>query len=201
MARVTAHLRQTFIAGVLLMVPVAATFVLLWYLFNRLDGFLQPGVKQIFGFAIPGLGLLALLVLIYLVGLVGRNVIGRRLLTWGQGVLLRIPLVRAVYSPAKQLIESFSGSGEIGFKRVVLIEYPSAGLWTVGFLTGTVKDETGGVQALVYIPTAPTPYTGFLVVLPFSKVYDTDLSVPDAIKLVLSGGIVAPAAIRKTPVR
>jgi uncharacterized membrane protein len=184
------------------MVPVAATFGILWYLFTRLDGFLQPGVKEIFGFAIPGLGLLALLVLIYLLGRVGRNVIGRRLLTWGQGMLLRIPLVRAVYSPAKQLIESFSGSGgDMGFKRVVLIEYPSAGLWTVGFLTGTVKDETGGVQALVYIPTAPTPYTGFLVIMPFSHVYDTDLSVPDAIKLVLSGGIVSPDAIRKTRAR
>ncbi len=189
-------------AGVLLIVPVAATFGILWYLFDRLDGFLQPGVKQIFGFAIPGLGLLALLVLIYLLGLVGRNVIGRRLLTWGQGVLLRIPLVRAVYSPAKQLIESFSGSGgEMGFKRVVLIEWPSAGLWTPGFLTGTVKDETGGVHALVYIPTAPTPYTGFLTILPFSQVHDTDLSVPDAIKLVLSGGIVSPGVIRKTRAR
>ena len=89
----------------------------------------------------------------------------------------------------------------MGFKRVVMIEYPSSGLWTVGFLTGTVRDETGGVQALVYIPTAPTPYTGWLAIMPFSQVYDTDLSVPDAIKLVLSGGIVAPDVIRKARAR
>ena len=198
MARVMGHLRQTFVAGILLIVPVFATIYILWFLFTSLDGLLSPAIERAFGVSVTGLGLAALLVLVYLIGLIGRNFVGRRIFASGQQLLMRLPLVRTVYAPARQLIESFSGVGATGFKRVVIIEYPSAGLRTIGFLTGTFRDEHGEVQALVYIPTAPTPNSGWVALLPLSQVYDTDLSVPDAIRLVLSGGILTPGSIRKT---
>lgn len=198
MARVTRHLRQTLVAGIIFLVPVVATFLILRLIFNSVDDLLGPTIERVLGVAIPGLGLMGVVILVYVAGLVGRNVMGRRLLAATEKALMRVPLVRTVYSPAKQLVDSFSGTGETGFKRVVMVPYPYPGSWTVGFLTGTTRDEKGDVMALVYIPTAPTPNSGLMVLLPLSEVYDTDLSVPAAIRLVLSGGIVAPAAIRKT---
>ena len=197
MSRLTGHLRRTLIVGVLLLVPVVVTFIILRFLFTTIDGLLGPAIEEVFGTSIPGLGVIGLLVLVYLVGLLGRNVMGRRVLNAGQRALLRVPLIRTVYGPAKQLIESFSGGGGTGFKRVVMLEYPRSEAWTIGFLTSITQDETGRRLAVVYIPTAPTPNSGWITLLPLAEVYDTDLTVPEAMQLVLSGGIVAPDQINR----
>ncbi|MBI2166143.1 MAG: DUF502 domain-containing protein [Chloroflexi bacterium] len=191
------HFRSTLVAGLLLLVPVVITYLVLRLLFTSIDSLLQPGVEAILGRKIPGLGILVLAFLVYLAGLFSVNVLGKQAVKLGQNILLRIPVIRAVYSPAKQLIESFSDIKATGFKRVVLIEYPRAGAWTVGFLTGVTSDENGRRMALVYIPTAPTPQSGWVALVPVEDVFDTDLSVQVALQMVLSGGIVTPPQIRK----
>jgi uncharacterized membrane protein len=172
-------------------------YLVLRLLFDAIDGILQPGLEAIFDRKIPGLGAVIILILVYVVGLLSAFFLGKWLIRLAQNTLLRVPVISAVYSSAKQLIESFSGSGSTGFKRVVVIEYPRAGVWTIGFLTGTTTDEGGRTLALVYIPTAPTPNSGWVAILPFQDVFDTDLSVQQALRLVLSGGIVAPPQISK----
>ena len=194
---ISRHLRKTVVAGLLVLVPIVLTYLVLRLLFNAIDGVLKPGVEEVFGREFPGLGVLALLLLVYIVGLLSANFLGRRIIKLGQAALLRTPVVRAVYSSARQLIESFSGSAETGFKRVVMIEHPRRGAWTIGFLTGMTEDESGNALAIIYIPTAPTPNSGWVALLPVKDVYDTDLSIQSAMTLVLSGGISAPAQINK----
>ncbi|MBM3944331.1 MAG: DUF502 domain-containing protein [SAR202 cluster bacterium] len=193
------HLRRTVITGLLLLIPLVLTYLVLRFLFDNLDELLQPVFIYFFERRIPGAGIAALAVLVYLVGLLGQNFAGRKLVQLTQYVLMRIPVVSTVYNATRRLIESFSGPGTTGLKRVVMIEYPRLGMWTVGFLTGVMTDETGKQLALVYVPTAPTPYTGWMAMVPVDQVYDTDLSVSTAFNMVLSGGVVSPATVKKRP--
>jgi uncharacterized membrane protein len=195
--RLVTHLRGTLIAGLLLLVPVVISYLVLRLIFDTIDGVLEPAIRPVLGRSVPGAGIFLLVVLVYITGLIGANVLGRRLIHQGQQLLLRVPFISYVYSTSKQLIESFSGMAATGFRRVVLIEYPRRGTWTLGFLTGLTADEAGRPLALVYIPTAPTPNSGWVAILPVEEVHDTDLSIPVAMRLVLSGGISAPAQIRR----
>jgi len=192
-----AKFRRPMIAGLLFLTPIVVTYLVLKLLFDTIDGILQPGVTAILGRKIPGLGVIILIALVYLIGFFGSSILGRWFVKLTQRTFLKMPIVNVIYSTVKQLIESFSGSRTTGFKRVVIIEYPRAGTWTIGFLTNTVVDENGKLMALVYIPTAPTPNTGWVAIVPTEDVYDTDLPVQEALRLVLSGGIIAPPQIRK----
>ena len=192
------HLRRTFVGGMFTLVPVALTYMVLKFVFNSIDGVLRPFFAPV-GASFPGVGLLAMLILVYLIGLLGVNFIGRKLIDGAQWLLLKTPVVRSVYSSAKQLIESLSsGSADKGFKRVVMIEHPRKGAWTVGFLTGIATNENNEEMAIVYIPTAPTPTSGLVSIVPFKDVYDTDISISDAMSFVFSGGITSPDSIKKT---
>ena len=192
------HLRRTFLGGLLILVPVVLTYMVLNFVFNAIDGVLRPIFTPV-GASFPGVGILALIILVYLSGLLGVFYIGRKLIDSGQWLLLKTPIVRVVYSSAKQLIESLSsGSADKGFKRVVMIEHPRKGAWTVGFLTGIATNENNEEMAIVYIPTAPTPTSGLVSIVPFKDVYDTDISISDAMALVFSGGITSPSSIKKT---
>ncbi len=197
--RLIGHLRRTLVAGLFLLVPLVITYVVVTFLFNSIDGVLQPVVARLFGRDLPGVGIVAFAILVYVAGLFAANFLGRRLIRLGQATLLRIPVVSAVYSPAKQLVESFSATSTTGFRRVVWIEYPRKGAWTVGFLTGITRDEADRPLAVVYVPTAPTPTTGWVAVLPLEDCFDSDLSVREAMQFVLSGGIVTPPRIRRLP--
>jgi uncharacterized membrane protein len=193
------HLRRTFVAGIVVLVPVVITFVLARWLFNIIDGLLQPAVERVLGWTWPGMGILILLVVIYAIGLVWASVIGKRVIGWAQTGLLEVPLINAIYQAAKDLIESFSGQHPTGFNRVVAIEYPRSGSWALGFLTGIATDETGTEMGIVYIPTSPTPQTGWVAILPMEQVFDVDMPVSQAMRLVLSGGIISPSSFLKTP--
>ena len=199
LAKFSKHLRRVFAAGLLILIPVVITYLVLKILFDAIDGVLNPTIVGLTKREIPGLGLIALIVLIYLSGLLSANLLGRKLIGFSQSLLLRTPIVRAIYSSARLLIESFSGSSTTGFKRVVMIEHPRKGIWSIGFLTGMTKNERDQQLAIVYIPTAPTPNSGFVALLPLKEVRDTDLSVQTAISLVLSGGISTPAKINSAP--
>ena len=191
------HLRRAFVRGLFVMIPAVLTYMVLKLLFDIVDGVLQPLVESAFGSRIPGLGLLFLVVLIYLVGLLVANVLGRRMIELLKRGFLGIPVVGNVYSTAGKLIDSFSGSSDMGFKRVVAIEHPRKGAWTLGFLTSFIEEDPGRRMAIIYIPTAPMPNSGWVAILPIEEVYDTDLSIDTAMSLVLSGGITAPPRYKR----
>ncbi|MBI4236163.1 MAG: DUF502 domain-containing protein [Chloroflexi bacterium] len=198
--RLLGHLRRTFIAGGLIVIPVVATYWVLRFLFNLIDGVLRPPLEQALGLHVPGLGAIVLILLVYLLGLLGANVLGRRAIHLGQRVLLRVPLVSTVYGAAKALMEALFGPpGVSALRRVVLVQYPGPGLWTIGFLMGTTRGDWGETLAVVYVPTAPTPQTGWVALVPIAQVYETDMSVQAAMRLVFSGGVLSPASIGRRP--
>ncbi len=194
------HLRKVMAEGLIIVVPLAITFWVLRLVFNLMDGFLGPLIEDTIGRDLPGIGIAAMLLLVYVAGQLWElSRLSRRMIEAIQKWVLSIPIVGAVYSPARQLIDSFSGTSDTGFKRVVLIEYPKAGAWMIGFLTATTMTKDGEM-GVIYVPTAPTPNSGWVGVVPIDGVYDVDMSVQQAMSMVLSGGIVTPDEISMTDV-
>ncbi len=193
------HTRGTFVIGGLILVPIAITYVLARWAFDNIDGLLQPALHSALGREIPGLGLITLALLTYLAGLVWRKRLGRRIIGAVQRSLAGIPVIGAVYGPARQLTESFTGKGGAGFKRVVIVEYPKEETWMVGFLTGVSHISPGSALGIVYVPTAPTPNSGWVALIPIHQIYDTTMTVQEAMSMVLSGGIAAPSQIDISP--
>ena len=205
---VTRHIRLALIAGLLLLVPLGLTYLLVKWLFNLIDSILQPLMQWIFvqyqiDIAFAGLGIIVGLILVYLAGLFVTFGVGRLVTVWGQGITTKIPLVGHIYSASRQLVESFSLSEakDTGFKRVVLIEYPKSGAWSIGFLTNFTFLDNGSRLAVVYVPTAPLPNSGWVALVPDDQVLDTDLSVPQAMQVVFSAGVVSPTSIQTRPIR
>ncbi len=198
------HLRRAFIGGSLLLVPVALTYLILVFIYDVVNGVLQPSVEEVFAWvgreewSFPGLGLIAAVILLYIVGVVLARGLGVRAVRWVQDAALRVPLIGTIYSASRQLVESFSGTGKTGFKRVVMLQYPRKGFWAIGFLTAITTNNAAERLAVVYIPTAPLPNSGWLALVPFSEVYDTDITPQEAMRFVFSGGIMSPETIKMT---
>ena len=131
-------------------------------------------------------------------GIAEENYLTRRAIKIGREMLLRVPIISTIYSPAKQLIDAFSGTGDSGFRQVVMIEYPREKAWTIAFLTASTSDNEVLPLSIIYIPTAPNPNSGWIAMIPEQDVRFTDLSVAEAMHLVLSGGIIAPPLISTT---
>ena len=197
--KIARHIRSTLIAGVLILVPIAITYILLKWVFDNIDGLLQPLLEGITDRHIPGLGLLVLLIIVYVLGLIWTKRLGRRSIRTLQLFLLKIPLIGAIYGPARKLIESFTGDSTAGFKRVVVVEYPKQGTWMIGFLTGISNVVPGTTMGVIYLPTAPTPNSGWVAMVPIQNIYDTTMTVREAMSMVLSGGISSPVQIDLKP--
>ena len=195
LAPVGRHFRTTFLAGLLLMIPVGITFLILKYIFDVLD----PLLKDLMGQFIPvypGMGIVALAIVVYLAGILAARVVGKRIIDMGINVLDRIPLAGGVYRAARQATDVFSNVAADGkYSSVVLVEFPGYGLTSVGLVTGKVKDRNGNDLLAVYMPTSPFPTSGFLVILPEDQVTPTDLAVEDAIKMIITAGVVSPESI------
>lgn len=195
-----ARLRRYFITGLIVILPIAVTANVLVWLFWTLDGFLGWLFTKWSGQVLPGVGLVAMIATILVAGALATNVLGRRIVGWFDRLVLRIPLARSIYSATKQLSDNILSQRGASFQRPVLVEWPRRGLYTVGFVTG----ETGGrVQELagqrvlnVFIVTTPNPTSGFVILVPSDQVYSLDMTVEDALKLVMSGGIVSPTESR-----
>ena len=204
--RLQQDLKNDLIAGLLVVIPLATTiwlattvsrFVLAFLTsipkqfnpFNTLNPVLQELINLGLGLLVPLLGIL-------LIGLMARNIVGRWLLEFGEGTLLRIPLAGSVYKTLKQLLETFLQGNSSRFRRVVLVEYPREGLYALGFVTGVLSNamqsEFSETMLSVFIPTAPNPTTGWYAVVPERSVRDLDLSVEDAFRTIISAGIVSP---------
>ncbi len=197
--------RRYLIAGLLIWVPLGITIFVVRLLISWLDGsiLLIPEAyrpENLIGYAIPGLGVLLSFMVVIVTGLLAANLFGRKLVRLWEGLLSHVPLVRSVYSGAKQLAETmFSDSGE-SFRKVLLVEFPRRGLWTLAFLTGTdqgeVQNKTGHDVINVYIPTTPNPTGGYFVMVPKEDVQELDMSVDDGLKMLMSMGAVVPDVIQ-----
>lgn len=197
------RLRRYLTAGLLVWVPLGVTFVVIRALVSAMDHVLLvlPPVFQPqhwIGRNIPGLGALLVALLVLLTGVVVANFLGQRVVAFGEAVLGRIPLVRSVYGGVKTLLTTLvSGKGQ-AFRKVVLLEYPRAGSWTLGFLTGEgppeVTAHTGRDLVNVYVPTTPNPTGGFFLMVPRAEVIELAMPVDEGLRMILSMGMVAPGA-------
>ena len=191
-------IKKQFLSGLLVTIPLIATYFVLRFLFNALDGLLNPIVRGFLGYNIPGLGAVVTLLLILLAGIITTNYAGALLYRWGDRLLARMPLIRVVYSATKQLMESVITPSTRAFSEVVLVEYPRCGVYAIGFLAGGNEIDRDGqreTMRLVFVPSTPTPFTGMVILVPEKDIYPIDMGVEEAIKLLVSGGIVAPPRI------
>ncbi len=195
------RLRRYFIAGLLVWLPVGATilvFTLLLRLTNGLLLLLPPSWRpeELLGFSIPGLGAIIALIVLVITGMLGANLLGRRLVKFYESLLERIPLVRTVYGVVKHFAEVVFSDSTTSFKKVLLIEYPRENLYSLAFQTSEDPAEvhavTGEPIVAVFLPTTPNPTSGFMLFVPTRSVVELDMSVEEALKMIISLGVVVP---------
>ena len=196
------RLRRTIMAGLTIIVPLWVTGWVLKFLFDWADGFSAPLISQMAklfddpDFHIPGLGFVLTFIILWVVGALATNVVGRSLWQFARETLEGLPLVRTIYAPIQQLMESLTSPGKAGFEKVVLVEYPRIGMWTLGFLAGNVPREDEAAPAhSIFVPTAPNPTTGFMLIVPPEQLRPTDLRVEEALKMIVSAGVAVPPAL------
>ena len=201
------NLRRYLVAGVLVWLPILATVWVVSFILQLMDltlRVLPPAFRPeaLVGFPLPGFGAVFALIVVLLTGLLVTNLIGRRLVIWGEELLNRIPVVRSVYGGVKSFAESvFSQSN--AFRKVVMIEYPRAGVWSIGFLTAEdvpeVSEKLREPHVAVYISSALNATAGYLVIVPRRDVVELDMSVDAAMKMIITCGVVVPPAVAGAP--
>ena len=167
-----------------------------WLFYASVDDFMAPLYEHLLGRPIPGLGFLTAVLIIFVIGVVATNVVGRRILLWGERFIRYIPLVRRVYPTVKDFVDAFSPNRRSGFREFVIIEHPREGAYSYGFLTGDMRVEGAKPDALVsiYVPTNHL-YLGDIVLVPRDAILPTGLSVEDGIRVILSAGTAAPSRV------
>ena len=201
MKRLRTSLKNYFLTGLLVILPVFVTAYVIWFLIRIMDVVLKyiPAKylpDTYLPFHIPGLGLILVVIIILAVGVLFRNLAGRKVVGFWENMVDRIPLVRIIYSGVKQLLESFFLQKNDAFKRVALLEYPRRGTYVIGFITGESKGEvqskTSKNMMNVFVPTTPNPTSGFYILIPEDELIILNMTVEDAFKLIISGGIFSP---------
>ena len=192
--------KRRFLAGLLILIPAIVTFLIIGWFFKFVDGFLEPIYYNILGYHVPGLGFISAIVLIFIVGTISTNVIGRRIIESFERILISIPLLKGIYTSVKQLVDAFSPESKMtSFKKFVLVEYPRPGVYSYGFLTKecTMRTERDGQEVsltAVYIPTNLI-YFGDIALFREENMFYTDIPIEEGIKIILSGGITTPSKI------
>lgn len=199
LTRILNTIRNQFLIGLVVAVPLVVTILVLLWLFNTVDNILQPiirivGGSNLPGSNLPGVGLVATILLIYLAGLVSSNVVGRQLIRYGENMVYRVPLVRTLYSSIKQVVESFSSNGKNNFLQVVLVEYPRKGVMSLAFVTSELCDKSGQKMLSLLIPTAPNPLSGYVIVVREEEVVHTTMKIDAAMRMIISCGAILPPA-------
>ena len=202
-ARIERHIRSRLLSGLFVIVPISITVYILRFLFDFMAALTLPLLQLYFShlspLAIKIIAIVLFVLVIYLVGLITAYVVGRRMVAIGERFLLKIPIVRNIYGIVKQVTDTFSQSKKgSAFSEVVMVEYPRRGLKTVGFVTGSVCAPDGSKQYVIFVPTAPNPTSGFMVIAPESGFERTPISVEDGFKMVVSGGMLLPADLGKS---
>jgi len=194
-------LRRWLVAGILVWAPLAIT---VWVI-NTLISFMDRSIlllpenfrpEHLFGFNIPGLGAVLAVIVVLLTGALVANILGRSLVSFGERILERIPLVRSIYSSVKQVIETFFSQDSRSFRKVLLVEYPRRDCWSIAFLSGDpigeVQNKTEKHVLTVFVPTAPNPTSGFVIMVPEDEVIELDMSIEEGFRMVISLGVIVP---------
>jgi len=195
------HLWTKIFAGILVILPLGITFLVLQFVFNMLDNILGPMMPEVKvylfnrNFLLPGLGILGFFLLLYLIGMIATNVMGRKLVSWGDRFFTNIPVVKNIYSSSKQLTDAFSTARKGSFRQAVFVEFPQGGNFVLGFVTNELTDLDQQTKVTVFVPTAFIPPQGFLLFLPKEKILPSHMTIEEAIKSIMSVGIVTPHTI------
>ncbi len=206
-------LRKYLITGLVIWLPLLATVLVIRFLVRLMDRTLvviPPAWRpeELLGFSIPGLGVVLAFLILLITGILGANFVGRSVVDGWHRLMGRIPLVRSIYNGAKQVAETVFSDGNASFKKVMLVEYPRPGLWALCFQTATglaeVQARTEGEVVCVFLPTTPNPTSGFLLFVPRTQLVELDMSVDEALKMIISLGVVippwkAPASLASPP--
>lgn len=194
-------IRSYLFAGLVVWLPILATFVILRFIIDLLDQTMsllprayQP--DQLLGFHLPGLGVVISLALLVVTGLVATNILGQKLVGWSEAVLDKIPLVRSIYNASKQVIQAIFATNSDAFRKVLLVQYPREGLWSLAFQTGVthadIKQHTGEEMISIFVPTTPNPTSGFLMMVPKSEAIELSMTIDEALKFIISLGVMQP---------
>ena len=199
---VSQRLRAYLFAGILVTAPIFITFYLAWLFVTFVDSKITPLIPAVYNpetylpFALPGLGLLVLIIALMIVGALTAGFVGRLWIRFSEQILSQMPVIRNVYSAVKQILETVLAQQSNAFREAILIEYPRRGIWAIGFITGHTKGEVQNLTEEecinVFLPTTPNPTSGFLLFVPVKDIVPLSMSVEEAIKMVISGGIVTP---------
>jgi len=208
-SRIKTNVTNRLLSGMLLLIPFGVTLLVMRWLFGWVAGFIRPIIIRLLRllslipsidslpdslttFCVAAFTVVVLLALVYLIGEIGQRVLGRKMLKAAEQLVQKIPFVRTIYLASKQVIQAVSLPDKAALKSVVIVEFPRPGLKAVGFLTGYIQEPSGKKLCKVFIPTTPNPTTGFFEIVPEDEITKTTLSIEDAFKMIISGGIVSP---------
>ena len=189
--QIALHVQRTLGAGLLVVLPIGITLLVLKFFFELLDPTLQPLLEFLPGKYVTGSGIVGFIVILYVIGMVASHVIGRRLISLGHLVMERIPVIRSIYGTTRSGIDMLAGVKDSPYRGVVLVEWPRRGMRVIGLVTAHIDLNDGQEMMFVYIPTTPVPSSGFLVLVGHEDVTPVDMTVDDAVKIIISGCILA----------
>ncbi len=198
MKRFAAHLKKYMLRGLLAVIPLALTWLAVRLLYSTIDQRVLRLVEKHLEFTFPGMGILLVLAVLYLLGLLTSNWLGKQVLSLVEKITNYIPLVKTTYNVGRQLASTLSGAEQAYFKRAVLVQFLKPGMWTVGFVTGTVIDRRNNDEILlkVYVPTPPNPASGTMIIVRESDTRDPGWTVEEALNAVISGGLIGSPEIK-----
>ncbi|MBZ4671946.1 DUF502 domain-containing protein [Deferribacterales bacterium Es71-Z0220] len=209
MKKFRVYIRNVFLAGILTVLPVIVTYFFLSFIFKKLTGFLVPYLdlaSDYFEFYLTEaqkalLSLSLLIIAIFFIGLFAKNYFGKQIIKFFEMILSKIPLIRGIYSATRQIIDTFQSPTGSNFKKVVLVEYPRRGIYSIGFVTkessNFYNSKIGKKCSNVFIPTTPNPTSGFILIIPNEDLVELDLTVEEGVKFVISAGLLSPEKIRE----
>jgi uncharacterized membrane protein len=195
-------LKKIFLTGLAVTIPIGLTLYILFFLIDIMDGLLKVIPTKyhpdtLLGTHIPGLGIIVTLALVFICGLVTTSYVGYKIVRSGEDLVERIPFVRSIYKAIKQISDNMFMAQRKSFKKVVLVEFPRKGVYTIGFVTGVpgleVQKKTGQNSISVFIPTTPNPTSGYLIIVPEEELVQMEMSVEEALTFIISVGIITPA--------
>ena len=191
MNSITQNFRSKLFAGVATLLPLYLTFFVIKFLFVTLEEMSDPLLKR-FNLDIPGLGIILTVLLIYILGFLVTNFMGRKIFNLGERIVKKVPIVNMIYTTLKQITDTFTKGSTDGFEGAVYIQYPRQGLWTMAFISGESKTKDGVPYYHLFVPTTPNPTSGFFLMIPQADTVATGMSVEEGLKTIISGGLLAP---------
>ena len=191
MNSITQNFRSKLFAGVATLLPLYLTFFVIKFLFVTLEEMSDPLLKR-FNLEIPGLGIILTVLLIYILGFLVTNFLGRKIFNLGERIVKKVPIVNMIYTTLKQITDTFTKGSTDAFEGAVYIQYPRQGLWTMAFISGESKTKDGVPYYHLFVPTTPNPTSGFFLMIPQADTVATGMSVEDGLKTIISGGLLAP---------